>query len=170
MPPSKRSESQSAARARVKKGVVISDDEEEVDAPKPARAKAAYKAKAKAAPPDPDAEKEVRAMMDIDDGTRFSSTKKADVHSLLPAHLLRSRHKDLSRGHALRVCHFAACQRCRHGRTRTRTRGAYASPYEEAEESGARGSQRAQEETGGQIAHDYGRQGLLWCVLNVFCI
>ena len=72
-PPSKRSESQSAAQARVKKGVVISDDEEEVDAPKLPRAKAAYKAKAKAAPPDPDAEKDVRAMMDIDDGTKFSS-------------------------------------------------------------------------------------------------
>jgi DNA polymerase delta subunit 3 len=77
MPPSKRSETQSAARARVKKGVVISDDEEEVDVPKPPRAKAAYKAKAKAAPPDPDAEKEVRAMMDIDDGTKFFVYKES---------------------------------------------------------------------------------------------
>jgi hypothetical protein len=70
-PPSKRSESKSAAPARVKKGVIISDAEEEEDAPKPPRAKAAYKAKAKAASPDPVAEKELRAMMDIDDGTKL---------------------------------------------------------------------------------------------------
>jgi hypothetical protein len=68
-PPSKRSESQSAAPARVKKGVIISDDEEE-DSLKPPRAKAAYKAKVKTASPDPDAEKVLRAMMDIDDGKR----------------------------------------------------------------------------------------------------
>jgi hypothetical protein len=40
------------------------------------RPKAAYKAKAKAATPDSDAEKELRAMMDIDDGKKFSSTAR----------------------------------------------------------------------------------------------
>jgi hypothetical protein len=67
-PPSKRSESKSAAR--VKKGVILSDDEDE-EAPKPARAKATYKtAKTKKHSPDLDAaaESELRAMMDIDDG------------------------------------------------------------------------------------------------------
>ncbi|KAH9953885.1 DNA polymerase subunit Cdc27 [Russula dissimulans] len=75
-PSAKRTESKSAPRASVKKGVVISDDDEDEEAPKkkpspspspPPPPKAAYKAKPKAAPPDPDAEKELRAMMDIDD-------------------------------------------------------------------------------------------------------
>ena len=69
-PPSKRSESKSAAR--VKKGVILSDDEDE-EAPKPARPKAAYKAsKTKTHSPDLDAaaESELRAMMDIDDGMK----------------------------------------------------------------------------------------------------
>lgn len=69
--PTKRTESKSVASARVKRGVVISDDEDE-KAPKLPRAKAAYKAKAKAASPDLEAEKELRAMMDIDDGMRLS--------------------------------------------------------------------------------------------------
>jgi DNA polymerase delta subunit 3 len=78
-PPSKRSESKSAAR--VKKGVILSDDEDE-EAPKPARPKAAYRtAKTKKRSPDLDAaaESELRAMMDIDDDqvTRVSRTVAA---------------------------------------------------------------------------------------------
>ena len=86
---SKRAESTKSA-ARVRKGVVISDDDEEEEAPKPPpRAKAAYKSKAKAktkdtSPDDPDVEKELRAMMDIDDG------KKKRVHDLLFYFILHS--------------------------------------------------------------------------------
>jgi hypothetical protein len=70
--PSSSTRPEPKSAARVKRGVVISDDEDEESkspAP-PARPKAAYKTKAKvkAATPDPDAEKELRAMMDIDDG------------------------------------------------------------------------------------------------------
>ena len=70
--PPKRTESKSAAR--IKKGVVISDDDEDEvpRPPPPVRPKAAYKAKAKAATPDSDAEKELRAMMNIDDGKKSS--------------------------------------------------------------------------------------------------
>jgi len=78
-PSAKRTESKSAPRASVKRGVVISDDDNEVEAaPKepssspPPPTKAAYKVKPKAAPPDPDAEKALRAMMDIDDGKEIN--------------------------------------------------------------------------------------------------
>jgi len=72
-----RTESKSAAR--VKRGIVISDDEgEEVSKPPaPARPKAAYKAKAKAATPDSGADKELRAMMDIDDGKKKIACAKS---------------------------------------------------------------------------------------------
>jgi DNA polymerase delta subunit 3 len=77
---SKRVESTKSA-ARVRKGVVISDDDEDEEAPKaPPRTKAAYKSKAKAktkdtSPDDPDGEKELRAMMDIDDGKKKKSLR-----------------------------------------------------------------------------------------------
>jgi hypothetical protein len=69
---SKRTESTKSA-AHVRRRVVISDDEEDEGAPKPPpRTKSAYKSsKAKtkdATPDDLEAEKELRAMMDIDDG------------------------------------------------------------------------------------------------------
>jgi DNA polymerase delta subunit 3 len=71
-PSSKRTEPKAAAR--VKRGIVISDDEDEEvpRPPPPPRPKATYKTKAKAATPDSEAEKELRAMMDIDDGKKRS--------------------------------------------------------------------------------------------------
>jgi DNA polymerase delta subunit 3 len=73
-PSSKPTEAKTASAARVKRGVVVSDDEDEEASkpspPPPARPKAAYKTKAKATIPDSNAEKELRAMMDIDDGRR----------------------------------------------------------------------------------------------------
>lgn len=73
---SKRTEPTKSAE-RVRRRIVISDDDDDDDkeAPKPPRTgpKAAYKSKAKtktkrASPDDTEAEKELRAMMDIDDG------------------------------------------------------------------------------------------------------
>ena len=70
----KRTKSTKSA-ARVGRRVVISDDDEDEGIPTkpPPRPKAAYKSKAKAktkgaSPDDLEAEKELRAMMDIDDG------------------------------------------------------------------------------------------------------
>lgn len=58
--------------ARVKKRVVVSDDEEEaVEDPKPSRSKAAGKAKALSF--DSDTDEALRAMMDVDDGSSYSS-------------------------------------------------------------------------------------------------
>jgi DNA polymerase delta subunit 3 len=75
-PPSTSKRTETKSTARVRRAVLISDDDDDEEAPPPPppRAKAAYKAKAKAkeaSPPnDPEAEKELRAMMDIDDGKK----------------------------------------------------------------------------------------------------
>ena len=57
--------------ARLKRNVVLSDgDEAGSDAPKPTRCKSA--GKAKASPLDSDVDEDLKAMMEIDDGTRHS--------------------------------------------------------------------------------------------------
>jgi hypothetical protein len=179
---SKRTESKSAAR--VKRGVVISDDEDEgvSKPPPPARPKAAYKAKAKAATPDSGADTELRAMMDIDDGKKkVACVKSSDQgeltsYSVSSFYPLRSSHEGLSQRLALGASDITSRHRRRDGRSRARTRTrtrtgaeteAHAQdPAAQAEERGARRPQRTQEEAGGQVSHDHGRQGLLWCVLR----